>query len=70
MKPPFTIEQFLEVFATYNAAIWPAQIIAYALRLMAVAAVLSRTRLAPHFVSSIFALCQSNRDCPELSITA
>lgn len=29
MNPPFTIEQFLTVFATYNAAIWPFQIAAY-----------------------------------------
>lgn len=28
---PFTIEQFIGVFARYNAVIWPAQILAYAL---------------------------------------
>lgn len=28
---PFTHTQFLEVFATYNVAVWPSQIVAYAL---------------------------------------
>lgn len=31
MELPFTTEQFLEVFKTYNTAIWPAQIVAYLL---------------------------------------
>lgn len=31
---PFTQQQFLEIFATYNAAMWPAQIIAYGAGLM------------------------------------
>jgi len=26
MRLPFTVEQFLEVFARYNDAIWPAQL--------------------------------------------
>lgn len=30
MNPPFSIEQSLGVFVAYNAAIWPAQIDAYA----------------------------------------
>lgn len=29
MNPPLTIEQYLGVFVAYNAAIWPAQIVAY-----------------------------------------
>ena len=37
---PFTLEQFLNVFATYNKAIWPAQIAAYVLGTIAVAALL------------------------------
>ncbi|MBZ0146037.1 MAG: DUF6064 family protein [Pseudorhodoplanes sp.] len=36
--PPFTIEQFLAVFAAYNAAIWPAEVAAYLLGVLAVAA--------------------------------
>lgn len=31
LKLPFKAEQFLEVFSTYNLAIWPAQLVAYAL---------------------------------------
>ena len=38
MTLPFTEEQFLAVFATYNSAIWPAQLVAYAFGLVAVAA--------------------------------
>lgn len=38
MTPPFRVEQFLGVFAAYNMAIWPAQIVAYELGLIAVAA--------------------------------
>jgi hypothetical protein len=29
MKIPFTIDQFMDVFARYNLAIWPGQVIAY-----------------------------------------
>jgi hypothetical protein len=39
MNPPFTAADFLAVFAAYNAAIWPVQIAAYALGLLAVAAI-------------------------------
>lgn len=50
MKVPFTVEEFLAVFAAYNAAIWPFQIVAYALGALAILPVfLSRqylTRLA------------------------
>lgn len=38
---PFTIGQFLDVFAAYNAAIWPLQIVAYVLGLFVVALVLT-----------------------------
>lgn len=34
---PFTVEQFLAVFANYNNAIWPAQLLAYALGAVAFA---------------------------------
>jgi Family of unknown function (DUF6064) len=39
MNPPFTIDEFLAVFSAYNMAIWPFQIVAYGLGLVAVAAV-------------------------------
>jgi hypothetical protein len=36
MDLPFTVEQFLAVFARYNQAIWPLHLVAYALGLLAV----------------------------------
>lgn len=36
MELPFTTEQFLEVFKTYNTSIWPAQIAAYILGVAAI----------------------------------
>jgi Family of unknown function (DUF6064) len=56
MKPPFTIEQFLGVFAAYNAAIWPAQIVADVLGLVAVAAVWSARPIASRLNLAILAL--------------
>jgi hypothetical protein len=41
MSLPFDIDQFLAVFSAYNAAIWPAQIVAYALGFAAVGALLT-----------------------------
>ncbi|MBX3602073.1 MAG: hypothetical protein KF863_15740 [Rubrivivax sp.] len=41
---PFTREQFFDVFARYNAAVWPAQVAAY---LLGVAAVLALLRPSP-----------------------
>ncbi len=39
MNPPFTITDFLAVFAAYNAAIWPFHLVAYGLGLVAIAAI-------------------------------
>lgn len=39
MNPPFTVADFLGVFAAYNTAIWPFQIVAYGVGLLAVTAV-------------------------------
>jgi len=36
MNLPFTVEQFFSVFERYNSAIWPAQIVAYVLGVIAV----------------------------------
>lgn len=38
LDPPFTVAQFFTVFADYNAAIWPAQIVTYGLGVLAVIA--------------------------------
>ena len=52
---PFTRDQFLEVFAAYNGAVWPAQYVAYALGLAAVLALASRGPTAARIVSGTLA---------------
>ena len=39
MNPPFTIAEFLAVFAAYNAAIWPFHLVAYGLGMVTVTAI-------------------------------
>lgn len=56
MDFPFTIEQFFNVFEAYNAAIWPAQIIAYFIGIGAVALALRENRRSGRIVSGILAL--------------
>ena len=53
---PFTLEQFLNVFATYNKAIWPAQIAAYVLGTIALAALLWPVRASDRVVSAVLGL--------------
>jgi hypothetical protein len=50
---PFTVEQFFSVFASYNDAIWPAQVAAYLLGVTALWAILSRRRLAGRTAAAI-----------------
>ncbi len=56
MAPPFTREQFFEVFIRYNEALWPAQFALYAVALAALALVLARHRLAGRTASVVLAL--------------
>lgn len=56
MTAPFTIERFLGVFAAYNAAIWPTQIAAFVLGLVAVAALWRKWPIAARLIPSILAL--------------
>ena len=56
MSPPFTIEEFLQVFHDYNLAIWPAQVFAYALGLVALVAALSRRDDAPRLAFAALAV--------------
>jgi hypothetical protein len=56
MTAPFTSEQFLGVFAAYNAAIWPAQIVIFILGLMAVTALWRKWPIAPRLIPAILAL--------------
>jgi len=56
---PFTREQFLGVFADYNTAVWPAQVVAYVLGLAVVAALLrpspARHRVVAGVVAAMWA---------------
>jgi hypothetical protein len=56
VSPPFTIDQFLGVFAAYNAAIWPVQIVAAVLGLTAVVALWRRWQIASWLIPAILAL--------------
>jgi Family of unknown function (DUF6064) len=53
---PFTAEQFHAVFAAYNAAVWPAQAVAYALGLLAVAALFRPGRDSGRSIALVLAL--------------
>lgn len=52
---PFTREQFLGVFADYNMAVWPAQVVAYVLGLIVVAALLRPSPLGHRVVAGVLA---------------
>lgn len=52
---PFTAEQFFAVFAAYNQAIWPAQVVAYALGIGATALTFARSTTAEGAVLAVLA---------------
>lgn len=56
MTPPFSREQFFEVFVRYNEALWPAQFALYAAAIAALALVLARHRHAGRTASTVLAL--------------
>ena len=56
MLLPFTHDQFLAVFAAYNLAVWPAQLVAYLLGLGMVLALLRPTRWTHRIVGAGLAL--------------
>lgn len=49
---PFTRSEFMEVFAQYNAAVWPMQFIAYALGAAMVLALWRRSHAADTFIAA------------------
>lgn len=49
---PFTRDQFIAVFVDYNLAIWPAQLVAYAIGLTMVGAVFARSAIAGRLVGA------------------
>jgi hypothetical protein len=53
---PFTRDQFLAVFADYNVAVWPAQVVAYVLGLAMVLALLRPSRRSDRVVGAGLAL--------------
>lgn len=53
---PFTRDAFFAVFAAYNEAIWPAQLVAYALGLFAVAVTFLPVRSSDRIVAAILAV--------------
>lgn len=52
---PFTREQFLANLTSYNQAIWPIQVVAFALGLLAVALLLRRPQIADRLIAGILA---------------
>jgi Family of unknown function (DUF6064) len=53
---PFTVGQFLDVFARYNVAVWPAQLFLYAMGIFAICLALQRKASLRKSVSFILAL--------------
>jgi hypothetical protein len=56
MRIPFTVEQFFDLFGTYNTAIWPVQILAYVLGIVALALAFREGPLSTRIVSGILGL--------------
>jgi hypothetical protein len=59
LDPPFTVAQFFKVFADYNASIWPLQIVAYGLGVLAALALWLRRPLAGQVILSVLAILWS-----------
>ena len=53
MKPPITLEQFLEVFRNYNQAIFPMQIVFYLIGIVAIYSAIKPNAHSNKFISSI-----------------
>jgi hypothetical protein len=50
---PFTVEDLLGVFETYNQAIWPMQVVAYALGVVAVLLAVRKTTISSRIIAGI-----------------
>ena len=53
MSLPFTVEQFVEVFAQYNLAVWPAPLVLTALAALCVLAMFTRLRWRGLLISAV-----------------
>ncbi|HKH90407.1 MAG TPA: DUF6064 family protein [Gemmatimonadaceae bacterium] len=56
MRPPFTTEQFFDVFRFYNLAVWPVQLVLVALALVLVALALASPRASRFVIVGLAAL--------------
>ena len=56
MKPPFTLEQFLEVFKNYNQAVFPMQFILYLISAVAIYLVIESNLKSDKIISIILSL--------------
>ena len=55
MQMPFTVEQFFDVFGAYNTAIWPVQVIAYVLGILACVLAYRESKISSRFIAGILA---------------
>ena len=53
---PFTVDDFFDVFSAYNEAIWPAQILAYALAALVLWMMITRHRRAGRMTAVVLAI--------------
>jgi len=56
MNIPFTVEQFFEIFRNYNEAIWPAQVLAYVLGILALALAWRTSKISNRMIGGILAI--------------
>src|SRR5512145_1244692 len=56
MKIPFTVEQFFNVFAQYNTAVWPAQIVAYVIGAIMIVLAFRKTGYSGRGISACLGL--------------
>lgn len=56
MNLPFTVEQFIETFASYNNAVWPIQIVLNLLALAAIVLAIKRFPFSNRMISGILSL--------------
>jgi hypothetical protein len=56
MNIPFTVDQFFDIFGTYNSAIWPTQIVAYLVGVIVLVLALRENGLFSRIISAILAL--------------
>src|SRR5215203_6621177 len=56
MQLPFSIEQFLKLFAQYNQAVWPLQVVFYLLAIFAILAPIKESKFSDKLIGAIFSL--------------